>query len=123
MKKTDIEILKQMFDSNHLNHTEIKRANELVHIFNSYLKPFNTYNGWTNYETWRINLEIFDGLNILDFYPDAKPDLYELAVFLDEYVQDLINEGGNELAISYASAFISNVNWSEIAVHLIENKE
>ena len=21
-----------------------------------------TYNGWTNYATWRINLEIFDGL-------------------------------------------------------------
>ena len=22
----------------------------------------NTYNGWSNYETWRVNLEIFDGL-------------------------------------------------------------
>ena len=21
----------------------------------------NTYNGWTNYETWRVMLEIFDG--------------------------------------------------------------
>jgi hypothetical protein len=20
-----------------------------------------TYNGWTNYATWRVNLEIFDG--------------------------------------------------------------
>ena len=21
------------------------------------------YNGWTNYETWRVNLEIFDGFD------------------------------------------------------------
>ena len=23
----------------------------------------NTYNGWTNYATWRVNLELFDGDN------------------------------------------------------------
>ena len=22
------------------------------------------YNGWTNYATWRVNLEIFDGMDI-----------------------------------------------------------
>jgi hypothetical protein len=67
-------------------------------------------------------LEIFDGLNILDFYPDTKPNLYELAVFLDEYTQDVLKENGNELAVSYALEFISNVNWSEIASHLIGDK-
>jgi hypothetical protein len=25
-----------------------------------------TYNGWTNYATWRVNLEMFDGLDIAD---------------------------------------------------------
>jgi hypothetical protein len=25
-----------------------------------------TYNGWTNYATWRINLEMFDGCNLTD---------------------------------------------------------
>jgi hypothetical protein len=25
------------------------------------------YNGWTNYETWRVNLEIFDGISGEDF--------------------------------------------------------
>ena len=24
-------------------------------------KTDNTYNGWSNYATWRVNLEIFDG--------------------------------------------------------------
>ena len=101
-------------DSIPFNFKTTKRINKMSND--------NTYNGWTNYETWRINLEIFSGFNILDFYPDADPDLYELAVFLDEYTQDLINEGGNELAISYALEFISSVNWSEIAVELIGDK-
>ena len=25
------------------------------------MKNDNTYNGWTNYETWRVNLELFNG--------------------------------------------------------------
>ena len=25
----------------------------------------NTYNGWTNYATWRVNLECFDGWDIM----------------------------------------------------------
>jgi len=27
----------------------------------------NTYNGWANYETWRANLEIFNGYDPSDF--------------------------------------------------------
>ena len=26
------------------------------------MKTTEKYNGWTNYATWRVNLEIFDGL-------------------------------------------------------------
>jgi hypothetical protein len=26
------------------------------------------YNGWTNYATWRVNLEMFDGANWNDYY-------------------------------------------------------
>jgi len=31
-----------------------------------HMKNENTYNGWTNYATWRINLEMFDGYNPID---------------------------------------------------------
>ena len=24
----------------------------------------NSYNGWRNYETWRVNLEVFDGMDV-----------------------------------------------------------
>jgi hypothetical protein len=40
-----------------------------------------TYNGWTNYATWRIHLEIFDGMSLdLDgyFVDGAEPDAYVL---------------------------------------------
>jgi len=33
-----------------------------------------TYNGWTNYATWRVNLELFDNF-ITDGYPT---NTYEL---------------------------------------------
>jgi hypothetical protein len=86
------------------------------------MKEDTKYNGWTNYATWRINLEIFDGFNILDFYPDTEPDLHELSVFLENYVDEILQDDSpNGLCYNYAHAFVSGVNWYEIAKHLIEN--
>jgi hypothetical protein len=67
------------------------------------------YNGWTNYATWRINLEVFDGMEF-DHYPsDAE---------LQDYVEELFEYQSSGLALDYARAFISDVNWSEIASNL-----
>ena len=71
------------------------------------------YNGWTNYATWRINLEIFDGGNW---------DRY-LADDLKEFVADHIEASSTGIARDYALAFISDVNWHEIAKHLKEEEE
>jgi hypothetical protein len=75
------------------------------------LKPndANQYNGWTNYATWRINLEIFDGYDPEGQEVDQEwcKDFAESMVFCD-----IIS---NSLAHSYASAFLSDVNWYEIA--------
>lgn len=82
------------------------------------------YNGWTNYATWRINLEMFDGAELGDFwgYHDAEEvDAYELGKVLREYAEELLNEQGSGLALDYALAFISDVNWQEIAQSLIDN--
>lgn len=65
------------------------------------------YNGWTNYATWRINLEIFDGMEW-----DCEVDADMLKDFVDECVIDTAQEG---LVRDYAAAFISEVNWHEIA--------
>ena len=84
-----------------------------------------TYNGWTNYATWRVNLEMFDGMTVddLDFTVDGMDKVregIELAMFLENYVDDFISESAHGLALGYAQAFLSDVNWGEIARHLLD---
>lgn len=73
------------------------------------------YNGWTNYATWRVNLEVFDGFEI------DQDDAYELSEYLKEYLSDYLIETTSEgIARDYALAFVSDVNYYEIAEYLIE---
>tara|TARA_R110002020_G_scaffold134017_6_gene299046 strand:+ start:2133 stop:2384 length:252 start_codon:yes stop_codon:yes gene_type:complete len=71
----------------------------------------NTHNGWANYATWRINLEIFDGMDADSFEnmnADAVQAYAEEKVFMD------VPDG---LAKDYARAFMSDVDWREILEH------
>ena len=84
-----------------------------------------TYNGWTNYATWRIALELFDNYNPFE---DEK-DPYELSKMLQEYLEDNLMLDINmdldinrSMCMDYAMAFISDVNWYEIAEHLIKEE-
>lgn len=80
----------------------------------------NKYNGWTNYATWRVNLEIFDGLSLSDLgYEDL--DEFNLAEALKDHVDEVLFCGIDDtgLAADYARAFIADVNWREIAQHMI----
>jgi hypothetical protein len=80
-----------------------------------------TYNGWTNYATWRVNLEMFDGIDLYD-YGWAKLDVYDLGHALKDYAQDMVQDtAGEGLARDYAMAFLSDVNWREIAQHMIDD--
>jgi hypothetical protein len=81
------------------------------------------YNGWTNYATWRVNLEIFDGLEQSEVFDLSFP-LEQLRHVLQDYVQGHIYEAGGgdgNIAVDYALAFLSDVNWYEIAKHMIED--
>ena len=71
------------------------------------MKNDNTYNGWSNYATWRINLEMFTD------WSNGKVD----TDFLEEFATTLIEAGSeeNSLARGYALGFINDVNWDEIA--------
>jgi hypothetical protein len=75
------------------------------------------YNGWTNYATWRVNLELFDGANHAS---DNDLDAYDLGQILREMAMELMTETASGLALDYAEAFLSDVNWREIAEHQIE---
>ena len=75
------------------------------------------YNGWTNYATWRINLEILGDINSLTNNTSADD--------LKEIVEDVVfsqYELGNRshLVEDYARAFISEVNFYEIAQSINE---
>ena len=82
-----------------------------------------TYNGWTNYATWRVNLEVFDGGSWNDYYIGSFPEPYDLGLALKEHAENLITDYKSEttLAQDYALAFLSDVNWHEIAEHLIDD--
>lgn len=79
-----------------------------------------TYNGWTNYATWRVNLEMFDGLDPRDMgWQGLEP--YDLAPILRDYAEEIIESTAPEgLARGYAMAFVDNVNYREIAELLLE---
>jgi hypothetical protein len=81
-----------------------------------------TYNGWTNYATWRVNLEMFDGLDaeFFSITADEFDDLVgSLAAALEEYAQSYIEHSSSGLARDYALAFLDDVNWHEIAQHMV----
>jgi hypothetical protein len=83
----------------------------------------NRYNGWTNYATWRVNLEIFDGFDPREYFtaPDEGLDASELVDYLKDYADSIITMDNVEgLAVDYARAFLSDVNWYEIAEHMLD---
>jgi K+-transporting ATPase A subunit len=73
-----------------------------------------THNGWTNYATWRVNLEWFDGM---DSFKGMTAEECE------ELVTEHIDAQSEGLARNYAMAFLSEVNWHEIAEHLKDEEE
>jgi hypothetical protein len=85
----------------------------------------NKYNGWTNYATWRVSLEMIDGNqdHYLDMMNDDNEiDTYELSKIIEADVIEILENEANDQSIvfSYAQAFVSNVNWYEIAEHIAE---
>lgn len=82
-------------------------------------------NGWTNYATWRVNLEIFSDMQDASEFFDLKQDAYDLKDDLESWVEEHIAETTQEgtIAQNYALAFIAQVNWYEIAKHLKDNHE
>jgi len=70
------------------------------------------YNGWSNYATWRVNFEMFDGF----WSPEqVTPDT------LEDYADEEMRENAKGLALDYARAFLADVDWREIAEAINEN--
>ena len=83
------------------------------------MQTVNKYNGWTNYATWRVNLEI---LGDIQFVEDDNVSVETLEEIVESTVFDNLPEK-NGLATDYARAFLNEVNYDEILEHIQENFE
>jgi hypothetical protein len=93
------------------------------------------YNGWTNYETWKANLELFSNWTPTDFDDEIlecwngkkwdKDDLEtvadQLANNLEETVEDLYSDIEDPFLESLFNNFVSEVNFNEIAENMIDD--
>jgi len=85
-----------------------------------------SHNGWSNYETWRVNLEMVDGMRLEDFVEfhdndsvfDADQAEY-LADLIRDYCEDVIEQQSSDFARDLALSFLQKVDWQEIAGRLI----
>ena len=95
------------------------------------------YNGWTNYETWCINLWLTNDENSVDYWTAEAADIYgkakakkpftrkEQAVYymaesLKEQIEGIVPELTGMFA-DLLNAALSEVDWREIAEHWIDD--
>lgn len=92
-----------------------------------------TYNGWTNYETWCVNLWMSNDEGTYEFWHDTAREIVEehtdkaeAARVLADRLENDHEEHAHE-AITAATVFadlltaaLDEVNWHEIATSLIE---
>ena len=83
-----------------------------------------TYNGWANYETWRVNLEILDGMDCEQFgvrpdKDDVDASARELAEALESYCAEMVELDAKGFALDLALSFLNKVDWMEIAEHMV----
>ena len=86
------------------------------------------YNGWTNYETWNWYLWHGDSVedDFGDIVRDCDRDVYKVSQAVEEWTDQLAEAGNlpdNGFFSDILRAAIQEVNWYEIAEHIIEEIE
>ena len=85
----------------------------------------NKYNGWSNYATWRINMELFNDWDFTEEVLESDDEGWRPDV---DYLKDLVENwvfenhtGSLGLVEDYARAFVDQVNFHEILEHVLED--
>jgi len=98
------------------------------------------YNGWTNYETWVVNVWIDNEEGTYNYWREVAQEVSddletptngmtrmdEAVYLLTDRLREHYEENRPELTGVYADligAALAEVNWREIAEHLLENVE
>jgi len=95
-----------------------------------------TYNGWTNYETWLVNLwfDNWDFIDMVDngFFDDMDEDEVRDAIaeyisnavfdYIDDMTNGAMDSGGSFGFIGdVLTGFTGEVDWQEIADHYVDD--
>ena len=100
----------------------------------------NTYNGWTNYETWNAALWLGNGEGSSRYCDDLAQESYDNAEACDTFtrmenatfsladsIKDIFDSDERLPETGWmadaVNTYISEVNWHEIAEHYMENVE
>jgi hypothetical protein len=86
----------------------------------------NEYNGWSNFATWKVNLELVDGMDITDMgididVEDREMTTRELSEAFKEMAHETVEMDAQGWARDLAMSFLSDVNWYEIAEHMVDD--
>ena len=78
------------------------------------------YNGWTNYETWKVNLELIDHDCLAEMLADYEPNFDAFVDMVKEYAEEIayLEVQENSFAESAVHSLLADVNWYEIAEHI-----
>ena len=94
----------------------------------------NEYNGWTNWETWVVNLWIDNDQRLNEYYGELvrvevsknkghrKSTTFQLSLTLSEQFDEWMPEIGG-LYLDLLNGAMREINWHEIARHLVERAE
>ena len=89
------------------------------------------YNGWANYETWRVNMEMLDGMTVAAFgvsvrtldLDEVNEQVAQLAENMEAYVVEMVEQDAKGFALDLALSFLNEVDWQEIAEHMWEDAQ
>jgi hypothetical protein len=88
-----------------------------------------TYNGWTNYETWNFNLWFYDAFTeqaqeIMDECEGDEDEATDkLASYIEDYADEVLEMPKTGFLADVAGAALRSVNFTEIAEHYINDCE
>ena len=98
-----------------------------------------TYNGWTNYETWNVKLWMDNDEGSYNYWTEQAQEKYDEAeadgtftreeqatldlsdALKDYFEQEMAEIQATGMWVDLLGAALSEVNWHEIAEHMIED--
>jgi hypothetical protein len=84
----------------------------------------SNYNGWSNWETWKTNLEILDGMTAEDLCIEhfEVSEAYEAGQMIADYVGEVIEAEYTHHGFigGIVNDFLNSVNWTELAQGILE---